>query len=93
MGREVEVHSMIFFVIYGTSSIFSPSCDFDLFLFPSRLYDENPGEAARLCEALLEEPELDPAVRIGDAFGFLVDHHCHQGNLQAVTIVFLLHLK
>ncbi|XP_028263814.1 intraflagellar transport protein 140 homolog [Parambassis ranga] len=53
------------------------------FVHIRRLYDENPGEAARLCEALLEEPELDPAVRIGDAFGFLVDHHCHQGNLQA----------
>ncbi|MEQ2157889.1 hypothetical protein GOODEAATRI_006476 [Goodea atripinnis] len=39
-------------------------------------------EAVRLCEALLEEPELDPAVRIGDAFGFLVEHHCQQGQLQ-----------
>lgn len=42
-------------------------------------------EAVRLCEALLEEPELDPAVRIGDAFGFIVEHHCQQGNYQMVT--------
>ncbi|CAK6964174.1 intraflagellar transport protein 140 homolog isoform X1 [Scomber scombrus] len=52
------------------------------FVHARRLYAEDPGEAARLCEALLEEPELDPAVRIGDAFGFLVDHHCQQGNIQ-----------
>lgn len=53
------------------------------------MYTEDAGEAVRLCEALLEEPELDPAVRIGDAFGFLVEHHCQQGNFQVVTIIFL----
>ncbi|KAG8009125.1 hypothetical protein GBF38_011739 [Nibea albiflora] len=52
------------------------------FVYARRLYAENAGEAVRLCEALLEEPELDPAVRIGDAFGFLVEHHCQQGNFQ-----------
>lgn len=56
--------------------------------FICRLYVEDAGEAVRLCEALLEEPELDPAVRIGDAFGFLVEHHCQQGNFQVVTIIF-----
>uniref|UniRef100_UPI003AAE6617 intraflagellar transport protein 140 homolog n=1 Tax=Centroberyx gerrardi TaxID=166262 RepID=UPI003AAE6617 len=53
------------------------------FLQARRLYEEDPGEAVRLCEALLEEPELDPAVRIGDAYGFLVEHHCQQGSFQA----------
>ncbi|KAL7372671.1 hypothetical protein ABVT39_020471 [Epinephelus coioides] len=52
------------------------------FVLARRLYAEDAGEAVRLCEALLEEPELDPAVRIGDAFGFLVEHHCQQGNYQ-----------
>lgn len=51
-----------------------------------RLYLEDPDEAVRMCEALLEEPELNPAVRIGDAFGFLIDHHCQQGRLQTVTL-------
>uniref|UniRef100_H3D5J6 Intraflagellar transport 140 n=1 Tax=Tetraodon nigroviridis TaxID=99883 RepID=H3D5J6_TETNG len=37
------------------------------------LYAENSSEAVGLCEALLEEPNLDPAVRVGDVFGFLVD--------------------
>ncbi|KAM4624504.1 intraflagellar transport protein 140 homolog [Polymixia lowei] len=52
------------------------------FIQARRLYEEDPGEAVRLCEALLEEPELDPAVRIGDAYGFLVEHHCQQGSFQ-----------
>lgn len=56
----------------------------------NRLYADDAGEAVRLCEALLEEPELDPAVRIGDAFGFLIEHHCQQGSFQVVTIIFLV---
>uniref|UniRef100_A0A3B4EX67 Intraflagellar transport 140 n=1 Tax=Pundamilia nyererei TaxID=303518 RepID=A0A3B4EX67_9CICH len=46
------------------------------------LYSEDASEAVQLCETLLEEPELDPAVRIGDVFGFLIEHHCQQGNFQ-----------
>ncbi|KAM9837971.1 intraflagellar transport protein 140 homolog [Aulostomus maculatus] len=53
------------------------------FVHARRLYSEDAGEAVRICEALLEEPELDPAVRVGDAFGFLVEHHCQRGNFQA----------
>uniref|UniRef100_A0A3B5KY38 Intraflagellar transport 140 homolog (Chlamydomonas) n=1 Tax=Xiphophorus couchianus TaxID=32473 RepID=A0A3B5KY38_9TELE len=56
------------------------------FVHIRRLYSEDPDEAVRMCEALLEEPELNPAVRIGDAFGFLIDHHCQQGRLQTVTL-------
>ncbi|KAJ7984508.1 hypothetical protein DPEC_G00355540 [Dallia pectoralis] len=52
------------------------------FVQARRLYQEDPGEAVRLCEALIEEPDLDPAVRTGDAFGFLVEHHCQQGSYQ-----------
>lgn len=59
----------------------------DVCAFIYRLYSEDAAEAVRLCEALLEEPDLDPAVRVGDAFGFLVEHHCQQGNFQAVTII------
>uniref|UniRef100_A0A3Q3ICS2 Uncharacterized protein n=1 Tax=Monopterus albus TaxID=43700 RepID=A0A3Q3ICS2_MONAL len=50
------------------------------FVHARNLYVEDAGEAVRLCESLLEEPDLDPAVRIGDAFAFLVEHHCQQGN-------------
>ncbi|XP_041073639.1 intraflagellar transport protein 140 homolog isoform X1 [Polyodon spathula] len=52
------------------------------FVQARRLYEEDPGEAVQLCEALLQEPDLDPAVRIGDIYGFLVEHHCQQGSFQ-----------
>uniref|UniRef100_A0A673BRV9 Intraflagellar transport 140 homolog (Chlamydomonas) n=1 Tax=Sphaeramia orbicularis TaxID=375764 RepID=A0A673BRV9_9TELE len=52
------------------------------FVHARRLYAEDAGEAVQLCESLLEEPDLDPAVRIGDAYGFLVEHHCQQGHFQ-----------
>ncbi|XP_072311733.1 intraflagellar transport protein 140 homolog isoform X1 [Eucyclogobius newberryi] len=52
------------------------------FVHVRRLYEENAEEAVRVCEALLEEPDLDPAVRVGDAFGFLVDHYCEQRQYQ-----------
>ncbi|KAJ8364162.1 hypothetical protein SKAU_G00129930 [Synaphobranchus kaupii] len=52
------------------------------FVQARRVYEEDPGEAVRLCDTLLEEADLDPAVRIGDAYGFLVEHHCQQSNYQ-----------
>ncbi|KAG7265586.1 hypothetical protein CRUP_020157 [Coryphaenoides rupestris] len=48
------------------------------------LCNEDPGEAMRLCEALLEEPEVDTAVRTGDIYGLIVDIHCQQGSFQQV---------
>uniref|UniRef100_A0A673G7I8 Intraflagellar transport protein 140 homolog n=1 Tax=Sinocyclocheilus rhinocerous TaxID=307959 RepID=A0A673G7I8_9TELE len=39
-------------------------------------------EAVCVCESLLEEKDLDPAVRVGDVYGFLVEHYCHHGNFQ-----------
>lgn len=61
--------------------------------FTCRLYAEDSSEAVRVCEALLEEPNLDPAVRIGDVLGFLVDHYCQQGNFKMVAVVFDLFRK
>ena len=37
-----------------------------------------------LCEALLEEAELDAAVRTGDVYGLIVEIHCQQGRFQQV---------
>ncbi|XP_006901968.1 PREDICTED: intraflagellar transport protein 140 homolog [Elephantulus edwardii] len=39
-----------------------------------RTYREDPKEAVRQCELLLEEPGLDSAIRVGDVYGFLVEH-------------------
>ncbi|KAF3704522.1 Intraflagellar transport protein 140 -like protein WD and tetratricopeptide repeats protein 2 [Channa argus] len=52
------------------------------FVHVRRLYVEDSDEAVQLCETLLKEPELDLAVRVGDAYGFLVEHYCQQSNFQ-----------
>lgn len=49
-----------------------------------RTYAEDPKEAVRQCELLLEEPELDSTVRIGDVCGFLVQHFLQAEDFQTV---------
>ncbi|KAG8433203.1 hypothetical protein GDO86_017477 [Hymenochirus boettgeri] len=39
-------------------------------------------EAVKQCELLLEEPDLDSAIRIGDVYGLLVEHYAQQNNFQ-----------
>lgn len=55
-----------------------------MFVHVCRMHEEDPGEAVRVCESLLEEKDLDPAVRVGDAYGFLVEHYCQHGNFKQV---------
>ncbi|CAM4723917.1 unnamed protein product [Leuciscus chuanchicus] len=52
------------------------------FIQARRMHEEDPVEAVRVCESLLEEKDLDPAVRVGDVYGFLVEYYCHHGNFQ-----------
>ncbi|XP_016380630.1 intraflagellar transport protein 140 homolog [Sinocyclocheilus rhinocerous] len=52
------------------------------FIQARRMHEEDPVEAVCVCESLLEEKDLDPAVRVGDVYGFLVEHYCHHGNFQ-----------
>lgn len=52
------------------------------FIQAQRMHEEDPVEAVRVCESLLEEKDLDPAVRVGDVYGFLVEHYCQHGNFQ-----------
>ncbi|XP_051876987.1 intraflagellar transport protein 140 homolog isoform X1 [Pristis pectinata] len=47
-----------------------------------RLYEEDPKEALKQCEILLGAPELDQAVRTGDIYALLVEHHAQQGNFE-----------
>ncbi|XP_061911877.1 intraflagellar transport protein 140 homolog [Entelurus aequoreus] len=53
------------------------------FVHARRLMPEDADEALRICGVLLEEPELDTAVRVGDVFSFLIDHYCQHGNFKA----------
>ncbi|XP_060117033.1 intraflagellar transport protein 140 homolog isoform X2 [Heteronotia binoei] len=52
------------------------------FIQARRLYSEDAKEAARQCELLLGEPDLDGAVRSGDVLGFLVEHHVQAQEFQ-----------
>lgn len=49
-----------------------------------RTYAEDPKEAVRQCELLLEEPELDSTIRVGDVCGFLVQHFLQADDFQTV---------
>ncbi|XP_076998370.1 intraflagellar transport protein 140 homolog [Tamandua tetradactyla] len=52
------------------------------FIQARRAYAEDPKEAVRQCELLLEEPELDSAVRLGDVYGFLVEQYLQREEHQ-----------
>ncbi|XP_022095457.1 intraflagellar transport protein 140 homolog isoform X2 [Acanthaster planci] len=52
------------------------------FVTARRVYDEDPDEAMRQCQILLEEPDLDNAVRIGDVFGMMIEHYARQENFK-----------
>uniref|UniRef100_A0A8C2GII2 Intraflagellar transport protein 140 homolog n=1 Tax=Cyprinus carpio TaxID=7962 RepID=A0A8C2GII2_CYPCA len=48
------------------------------FIQARRMHEEDPVEAVRVCESLLDEKDLDPAVRVGDVYGFLlIFKMCH----------------
>ncbi|KAM4631549.1 intraflagellar transport protein 140 homolog [Discoglossus pictus] len=52
------------------------------FIQARRAYTADSQEAAKQCELLLEEPDLDSAIRIGDVYGLLVEHYNQQGDFQ-----------
>ncbi|XP_057632791.1 intraflagellar transport protein 140 homolog isoform X2 [Chionomys nivalis] len=52
------------------------------FIQARRTYTEDPKESVRQCELLLEEPDLDSTIRIGDVYGFLVEHHVQMEEYQ-----------
>ncbi|KAM4819952.1 intraflagellar transport protein 140 homolog [Thomomys bottae] len=52
------------------------------FIQARRNYSEDPKDSVRQCELLLEEPDLDSTIRIGDVYGFLVEHHMHMEEHQ-----------
>lgn len=49
-----------------------------------RTYSEDPKESVKQCELLLEEPDLDSTIRIGDVYGFLVEHYLQMEEFQMV---------
>ncbi|XP_045676873.1 intraflagellar transport protein 140 homolog [Phyllostomus hastatus] len=52
------------------------------FIQARRTYSEDPKESVKQCELLLEEPDLDSTVRLGDVCGFLVEHYLRMEEFQ-----------
>lgn len=52
------------------------------FIQARRTYSEDPKESVKQCELLLEEPDLDNTIRIGDVYGFLVEHYLQMEEFQ-----------
>nr|KAF6440755.1 intraflagellar transport 140 [Rousettus aegyptiacus] len=52
------------------------------FIQARRTYSEDPKESVKQCELLLEEPDLDSTIRIGDVYGFLVEHYLQMEEFQ-----------
>ena len=52
-----------------------------------RSYEDSPEEAVKVCQILLEEPDIDSSVRLGDLYGFLVEHFHRKGNINMVSIL------
>lgn len=50
------------------------------FVQARRSYDEDPEEAIKQCHILLEEPDLESAVRVGDVYGIIIEHYARQQN-------------
>ncbi|XP_060585745.1 intraflagellar transport protein 140 homolog [Ruditapes philippinarum] len=48
-----------------------------------RIYDEDSEEAIKQCQVLLEEPDLDSAVRIGDVYGLIIEHYARKERWKA----------
>lgn len=51
-----------------------------------RMYPEDPKEAVKQCELLLEEPELEGTIRMGDVYGFLVQHYLQGEEFHMVRL-------
>ncbi|BFZ17235.1 hypothetical protein BsWGS_20274 [Bradybaena similaris] len=45
------------------------------FAMARRIYPENPEEAMKQCRVLLEEKNIDTDVRVGDIYGFMIEHY------------------
>ncbi|KAF6024655.1 IFT140 [Bugula neritina] len=50
------------------------------FVNAKRSYEDSPEEAIKLCQILLEEPDIDSSVRLGNLYGFIIEHFHRKGN-------------
>ena len=57
-------------------------------LFVTRSYDDQPDESIKMCQVLLEETDIDAAVRVGDIYGFMIEHYNHKANYNMVNSIY-----
>lgn len=57
------------------------------------MYDDDNEEAIKQCQVLLEESNIDNAVRIGDIYGFLVEHFAKKEKWKAVSLFAYIYLS
>ena len=50
------------------------------------MYAESTEEAIKQCQQLLEEHNIDQSVRVGDIYGFLVEHFVKHDKMKAVGV-------
>ncbi|XP_041362442.1 intraflagellar transport protein 140 homolog [Gigantopelta aegis] len=77
------------------------------FITARRIYTEDSEEAMKQCQVLLEEQNVDSAVRIGDLFGFIIEHYARKerwkaayaaleemrGRIRGTNITYFVNLK
>ena len=54
-------------------------------LIDYRTYNEDPEEAIKQCQVLLQEDNVESAVRIGDIYGFIIEHFAKREKYKAVS--------
>lgn len=52
-----------------------------------RAFEENPEEGIKQCQILLEEPDLESGVRVGDVYGVMIEYYARRDRWKAVSVV------
>ncbi|KAJ3212004.1 hypothetical protein HDU67_004120 [Dinochytrium kinnereticum] len=63
------------------------------FINAKRVARSNPTEMLRTCEGLLEEPNIELAVRIGDIYALMIESHYASGDFQSAKDIVDLMIK
>ncbi|EDV20700.1 uncharacterized protein TRIADDRAFT_60914 [Trichoplax adhaerens] len=50
------------------------------FIQAKKQMENEPNDAVNACQALIDEPDIDSAVRIGDIYGTIISHYVQQEN-------------
>lgn len=57
-----------------------------IYLHIHRAFEENPEEGIKQCQILLEEPDLESGVRVGDVYGVMIEYYARRDRWKAVSV-------